>query len=317
MVKVGGVFAVLTGAALLLGWLVLGLFHSPKPRDVPVAVVGSGAQVEGLAKALDADPTFKVTLVANGAAARKLIDERKVYGAYAPRAKAGRVITASAASLPVAGLLQVAFTGVDAKRKVTTVVADAKPLPAGDSAGVSGYFLTLAAIVVAVLAGWWLEVAAPSVRRGIAATGARIGALALLSIIVGVALALVASAVGSFDGHFLEVAGIAALTVFGVATVTAFVTSALGGVLGLIVGMSLFVLFGVLAASGGGSAPEFLPDVWKAFGAGLPPRSTIDLLRNVNYFDGEAIGTPLAVLGAYAGAGLVLMLGLSPFRRKT
>ncbi len=317
MVKVGGVFAVLTAVALLLGWLVLGLFHSPKPRDVPVAVVGSGAQVEGLAKALDADPTFSVTLVADGAAARKLIDARKVYGAYAPRAAAGRVITASAASVPVAGLLQVAFTTIDSKRKVTTVVADAKPLPAGDSAGVSGYFLTLTAIVVAVLAGWWLEVAAPSVRRGIAATGARIGALALLSIIAGLALAIIASAVGSYDGHFLAVAGIAALTVFGASAVTAFVTSALGGVIGLIVGMSLFVMLGVLAASGGGSAPEFLPDAWKAFGAGLPPRSTIELLRNVNYFDGEAIGTPLAVLGAYAGAGLVLMLGLSPFRRKT
>ena len=42
MVKVGGVFGVLTAVALLLGWLVVGLFHAPKPRDVPVAVVGSG-----------------------------------------------------------------------------------------------------------------------------------------------------------------------------------------------------------------------------------------------------------------------------------
>ena len=315
MVKLGAIFGVLTAVALLLGWLVIGLFHSPKPREVPVAVVGSGAAVQGLAKSLDADAVFAVTVVADGAAARKLIDEREVYGAYAPRARVGRVITASAASVPVAGLLQTAFTGVDAQRKVRTVVVDAKPLPADDSAGVSGYFLTLAAIVVAVLAGWWLEVGAPSIRRGLAAAGARIGALALLSIIVGLALALVATGIGVYDGYFLEVAGIAALTVFGVATVTAFFTSAVGGVLGLILGMALFLLFGVLATSGGGSAPEFLPDFWRELGGVLPPRSSIELVRNVAYFGGEALGTWLTVLAAYAVGGVVLMLGLSSVRR--
>jgi hypothetical protein len=313
--KIGGIIGVLTAVALLLSWLFMGLFHAPRPREVPIAVVGTGAAADGLAKALDADPTFAVTQVADGAAARKLIDERKVYGAYAARARSGRVITASAASLPVAGLMQIAFTGVDAKRGVTTVVTDAKPLPAADGGGVTGYFLTLAIVVVAVLGGWWLELVAPSVRRGWQATLGRIGVLALLSLVAGVAFALVASGIGVFDGHFLDVVWTSALTGFGIATVTAFLTSAAGGIVGLIAALSIFVLFGVLATSGGGSAPEFLPDFWKALGTGLPPRSSIELLRNVSYFDGEAIATPLAVLGAYAAAGLAFMLALSPFRR--
>lgn len=316
MLKVGGVVAVMATVAALLSWLLIGLFHSPTPRKVAVAVVGRGAAATGLAQALEKDGTFKVTVVASGAAARKLIDERKIYGAYAPRAKGGVVLTASAASVPVAGLLQAAFTAVDAKRKVTTKVIDAKPLPKGDLAGVSGYFLTLAAVVVAVLAAWWLEVIMPSVRRGPAKVAMRLGTLLVIAILTGAILAEVASAVGVYDAKLLQIGGILALATFGMAAVTAAVTSLTGGVFGLIVTMSVFVLFGVLATSGGGSAPEFLPDTWKAIGTGLPARASIDLVRNVVYFDHEAITTPLAVLGGYAVGGIVLMLGLSPFRRK-
>lgn len=307
----------MAAVAALLGWLLIGLFHSPTPRKVPVAVVGSGAAATGLAQALEKDGTFKVTVVGTGGEARKLIDDRKIYGAYAPRAKGGVVLTASAASQPVVGLLQAAFTAVDAQRKVTTKFTDVKPLPKGDAAGVSGYFLTLAAVVVAVLGGWWLEVIMPSIRRGPTAAGMRLGTLIVISILTGLILAAVASGVGVYDGKFIELAGIFAFATLGMATVTAAITSLTGGILGLIITMSVFVLFGVLATSGGGSAPEFLPDVWRQIGIALPARETIDLVRNVVYFDHTAITTPLAVLGAYVAAGIVLMMGLSPFRRKT
>lgn len=316
VLKVGGIVAVLAAVAALLGWLLLGLFHSPVPHDVPIAVVGSGPAAKALSKALDADPTFAVTPVATGHDARKLIQRRKIYGAYAPQAKVGRVIIASAASVPVAGLLQVAFTAADAKRGVKkTVVADAKPLPKGDSTGAAGYFMSLVAVVIAVLGGWWLEVVGPSIRRGWLSTLGRIGVLALISLITGAVLAALASALHVFDHHLVEVGGAFALTTFGMATVTAFLTSLTGGIAGLVIGLSVFILLGVLATSGGGSAPEFLPHTWKAIGAGLPPRSSIELVRDLVYFGGHAITTPLIVLGSYAVGGLVLMMGLSPFRR--
>jgi hypothetical protein len=316
MVKLGGIVAVMAAVAALLGWLLLGLFHAPAPHDVPVAVIGSGAPIEQLAKSLDATPTFKVTVVPDGAAARKLIADRKVYGAYAPKAKVGRVLTASAAGVPVVGLLQAAFTAIDAKRKVTTVVVDAKPLPAADGAGVTGYFATLVAVVIAVLAGWWLEAVAPSIRRGPLSVLARLGVLALISLITGAIIAALATQLGVYHGYYFEVAGAFALTTFGMALATAVLTSLGGAIFGLVAGLSIFILFGVLATSGGGSAPEFLTDTWRQIGSALPARSSIDLVRNVVYFDHEAITTPLLVLGGYVVGGMVLMLGLSPFRRK-
>ncbi len=315
MVRYGGVVGVLVAVQVLLAWLLLGLFHSPTPRDVPVALVGTGPVVAQLTAGLEKDGIFKVRAVDSGAAARKLIDERKIYGAYAPRAKTGRVLVASAASAPVAGLLQTAFGAIDTQRKAKTVVTELKPLPKGDVAGVSAYFLVLVIAVIGVLAGWWLELIAPSVRRGWKDALVRVGALAGFSLLTGVLLAFVATQLDIYGGYFLEVAAITALATLGAAAVTAVLTSQLGGTLGLISGLTVFITLGVLASSGGASAPEFLPDVWKALGSVLPPRAAIDAIRDVVYFDGKAITTPLAVLGAWAVAGIVLMLGLSPFRR--
>ena len=101
----------------------------------------------------------------------------------------------------------------------------------------------------------------------------------------------------------------------GAATVSAFATSQLGAVAGAVVGLLVFPVLGVLVTSGGLSAPELLPELWTTIGSGLPGQSAVELIRNLVYFDGEAITTPLIVLGAYALGGVVLMLALSPFRR--
>ncbi len=314
-VKVGGIVALVATAAALLGWLLVSLGHAPEAREIPVAVVGKGAAVSQVARTLDASSAFAVTRVSGGAAARKLIRERKVYGAYAPLAKSGRVITASAASVTVARLMRATFTKLDAKRGVRTVVTEARALPESDSAGITAYIVTLVAAMIAVLGAWWLEFWAPSIRRGPLATVIRIGVLVLLSLGVGAILAAIATQLGIYEGEFFAVAGALALATLGTALVTAFLTSLVGVALGAVVGLAVFLVVGVLATSGGGSGPEFLPDLWRQIGSGLPARSSIELVSNVVYFDHEAITTPLFVLAAYVVGGLALMMALSPFRR--
>src|ERR1044072_4350808 len=169
-------------AQLLLAVLLLGVFHSPTLHKLPVAVAGQGPLAEGLVKQLNATPQLDVRRVDSGKAARALIDQREIYGAYAPRAKVGTVIVASAASPVVAGVLPQIFTPIDAKRKAATVTVDAKPLPKDDSGGASGYFLTLVAIIGAVLIGWMLELLVPSIRRGWGATLIRILVIAVFSV---------------------------------------------------------------------------------------------------------------------------------------
>lgn len=315
VVRVGGVVVGMAAVAGLLAWLLIGLFAAPKLVEAPVAVVGSGPQVSAIAQRLDARSTLDVTRVRSGAAARALIEEREIYGAYAPLSGSGRVVTANAASVPMARELRATFREVDNERGVKTLVSEAKPLPSEDADGLTGYLLALVALVVAVLGGWLLELLAPSVRRGWKSVLGRIGVLALLSLVVGAVLAGVATLIGALDEHVLAVGGVLALTAFGAAAVTTFLTSLIGRVLGLVVGLAVFVVLGAVATSGGSSAPQLLPERWQQIGSVLSPRSSVELVRNIVYFDGEAIRTPQIVLGAYALGGLVLMLVLSPFRR--
>lgn len=298
----------------LLALILVGLFHAPRPHELPIAVVGSGPLADGVAGQLDASPAFAVTPVASGAAARALIAEREVYGAYAPLRNSGRAIVASAASPLVASVLQQTFAEIDAARGVRSAVSDARPLPPDNSAALSEYMLALIVALGAVVGAWLIELRAPSIRKGIGAVLVRLGVLLGFALAAGVALAAIASSYGVFDEHLLATAGILALAAFAVATVTTLLTGALGGVVGLVVPIVGFVLVGVLSTSGGTSAPEFLPDVWRAIGSVLPGRATIESLRGVAYFDANAITVPLIVLGAYAAGGSVLMLGAGAVR---
>jgi hypothetical protein len=304
-------------AQLVLAVLLLGLFHSPKPHELPVAVVGQGPLAEGLTKQLDAAPELAVQRVDTGADARKLIDEREIYGAYAPRAKTSTVLVASAASLAVAGVLPQVFGPVDAQRKTVPKVVDAKPLPPDDSGGASGYFLALIAIIGAVLIGWMLELLVPSIRRGLVATLVRLATVAVFSILSGLALALYAKSLGAFEDHVGDVTLALALTIFGVSTVQMGYTSVLGGTFGLAFGLLVFILLGVLATSGGASAPEFLPDFWNTIGGLLPPRAAMELIKDQAYFAGEGTSTPMLVLLIFVGLGALSTIAFSFIPRKS
>ncbi len=315
MVKVGGVVVVLAIVSVLLTWVLLDVFHAPEPHGVPIALVGEGPPVAGIVGALEKDGVFEVKRAKSGAEARKLIAEREVYGAYAPRAGSGRLLVAGAASPAVADLLRTSARAIDAKRDVKTVPTDIRPLPKEDRAGISGYWLAFVAALGGVLAGWLLELLVPSVRRGPKLALVRVAVLLVFSLGAGALMSLVATQVDIYPDDFLKVAGALALATFGAATVSAFATSALGAVAGAIVGLLVFPVLGVLVTSGGLSAPELLPELWTTVGSGLPGQSAVALVRNLVYFDGEAISTPLIVLGAYALGGVVLMMALSPFRR--
>jgi hypothetical protein len=90
------------------------------------------------------------------------------------------------------------------------------------------------------------------------------------------------------------------------------------GKMGTLLMALLFIIIGGAAA--GGTGVSLLPTYWQKIGALLPPRYAVDLFRNVRYFDGHNIVTPIAVLSAYALIGvvvIVLVIVLAERRRKT
>ncbi|WP_030175846.1 hypothetical protein [Spirillospora albida] len=70
-------------------------------------------------------------------------------------------------------------------------------------------------------------------------------------------------------------------------------------------GLTFMLLGNPLSAAA--SAPELLPQPWGDLGALLPPGATVTLLRSAAYFDGAGAAGPLAVLAAWAVAGLALL----------
>ena len=199
---------------VLLTLIVLNVYHSPQPHNLPVAIVGTGPVVDGLVQKLDASPQLAVRRVDNGPAARTLIEDRKIYGAFAPLKKTGVVLVASAASQPVAGILPQIFAPVGQQLGLTPSVKDIAPLPSSDSAGASGYFLALVALIFSGLAGWFLESKLPSIRLGWKATLVRIFVIAVGAILAGLAMAGYADYLGIFKNHMLDTALALALTTF-------------------------------------------------------------------------------------------------------
>src|SRR5262245_44735039 len=96
-----------------------------EPRELPIGVAGpTGAVEQRLAHA--GEGAFDVHRYADEAAAREAIEDREVYAAVVASGGGVRVLTASAASPLVAGMLQQVFTAspADASRVVDVVPAD-------------------------------------------------------------------------------------------------------------------------------------------------------------------------------------------------
>ncbi|MFJ3583520.1 ABC transporter permease [Streptomyces sp. NPDC090127] len=270
------------------------------PRDLPIGVAGPATATAPLEQRLaERDGAFEVHRYDSEAAARTAIEDRVVYGAVVVTAQGPELLTASAASPVVAGLLREAVTAqVPAGTQVT--VTDVVPAPAGDPRGSAfgaGLFPLILAgaasgIVVTVLG-----------LRGARAAGTLLGAAALAGI-VGATLAH--SWLGVFAGDWWTEAGVLGLTVLAIGAAIAGL-AALIGKPGIGVGAFLMILLGN-PFSGVVSAPELLPAPVGTLGQWLPPGAGGSALRSVAFFDGAGAGPALLVLGIWAAAGLAALL---------
>jgi hypothetical protein len=138
---------------------------------------------------------------------------------------------------------------------------------------------------------------------------ARAGLLVLASLLTGSAAALIVQSwLGVVEGDWLANAGVLALTVLAIGAALAGL-HALAGRAGL-VGGALLMIFVGNPFSGMGSAPELLPTPVGAIGQLLPPGAGGNLLRSTGYFDGAGAAGHLVVLGAWALAGLALLVAV-------
>ena len=142
--------------------LVLTLFAWPsarlEPRDLPIGVAGAPPAAEAIEKRLaQQEGAFDLQRYGNEAEAREAIEDRDVYGAFVATPSGPKVLTASAASQPVAQLLTHAAseTGaatedvVEAGPHATALGSSVLPLViAGVLTGIAGALLSSSALEI-------------------------------------------------------------------------------------------------------------------------------------------------------------------------
>lgn len=290
---------VLAAAAVLLVAFVLPAAKSG-PSHLPIGVAAS-TQIQDQAKKLISQrysTSFDVKNYSDEAALRKAINNRTIYGGLVVTQTEGKMLIAQAGSVRAANAL--AAVG----QSLGLTVSDVKATPAKDPTGAglvaAGLPLALAGIFPAL-------VIMVAYRKRLLA---QLGTVIAAAFVIGAgASALLTFWLGATQGAnfwLLSVALSAALLSSNLLLVG---LNAVGGRIATGIGIAVLVLIS-MPLSGLGTAPEWLPQPWGDIGQFLPAGAGATLMRNSAFFDGHAAGMPLAVLGVWALAGL-LMLGLS------
>ena len=302
---IAGFAVVLLVQALFVASYV-GALHSPKPRDVALAVVGPNAFPTAVGKQV----SLHIIRYSSESSARHAIDQRDVYGAFVSGPAGSKLIVAPAAGPAVATGLTTAFGAAAAATHQRLAIVQVHPLPRNDSSGSVAFLVTMALVV-----GGYLSATIARAVAGEATQGRRGVVLACAAVLGALVTDIIAGPIyGALPtSKFLVLWGLFTFVMMAVAFATAALQTLVGAA-GTMIVIVVFVIFGAPAA--GGAVPSsLLPTLWGTVGPFLPAGAGTTAVRNTLYFDGNAILQPLIVLGAYLVAGAAVVLSIRRKRR--
>jgi nucleotide-binding universal stress UspA family protein len=290
--------------------LVLSEFHAPSPHGLPVGIVGPAAMISHVQAALGhAVPGgFALQSYASEAAAQTAITHGQVSGALVNVAGRLHLLVAQGAGSAPTQTLTTAFAAVAAHSGQSLTVTDVVPALPGDSLALSPFFIVLGLLVPSVAAG---SSSALVFRRSRPAWG--VAAPVVAAVVGGAAAAGIADGIAGL-GHYLAIAGIAAL--FSVAVAAS--TAALGRIWPPLVAVAVLVhvVFALPASGGPSNLAAFGPEFLRVLHPALPLGVAASALRSVIYFDGYGVAGPLWALAAWAIAGLAALTLVTTLRRR-
>ncbi|GIE30928.1 membrane protein [Actinoplanes italicus] len=269
-------------------------------HDIPIAVAGPAPAVQQVTAALEQrlPGAFEVTAVDGTAAAEQLVRDREAYGAIDLTSGKPQVITASAASAPVAQTLQALAAGLAQGESPAVAARDLVPLPADDPRGAG-----LAAGALPLVIGGIM--AAALLTAHLRGTGRRVAGALAFAITGGLAMAAILQYwLGSLEGDYPANAGGIALSI-GATALTLLGLESLLGTAGLGLGAAVMMLVGN-PLSGVSSAPQMLPGWAGELGQLLPPGAGGSLLRSTAFFDGAGATHAVVVLLSWLAFGALL-----------
>ncbi|WP_328533537.1 ABC transporter permease [Micromonospora zamorensis] len=280
--------------------------HSPHPRDMPVAVVGSGATAQAVVDGLNAADSTEATLVATRDDAVDLLHDQEATGALILPTAGGAnatILTASAAGASQNATVQQLLAPVAFQNSWQTTTEDVAPLPAGDSAGIAVLFAAMGMMLAGYVPLSIMVMGVPHLLRLRRFLPVLAGWSALTSSIIWLILGPV---VGAVEGHYLTFLGVGMLATAAVGLAQLLLSKVVGP-LAVLPGMLLWVVFG-MPASNLALSVHNMPGFFQFLHGVLPLPAAGEALRSVLYFDGNGLGTHLIVLAVWIVAALALCL---------
>jgi hypothetical protein len=296
-------------------------FHSPDPRNVPIAVVAPQAQAATAVDRLQSATghTFEFSTRTSLETAREDVRRGDIVAAFALPAKQGdpaTLIVSSAASFQAENVARQAFAGVAAGQDTTLKVEDISPLPKGDSYGTALFYLTLVWTISAYMVGMFV-----GLMGGGLSSRTRIGMLVALNLgfsLLGTLLA--GPIIGAFEGHFWAMWGLG----WAGGTAVSLTVNGLSYFVGRFVtgwALILFVFLNI-PASGGAFPPTFVPEFFHDIHPLVIGTGMMGAARDIVYGVGDYLGWGLVTIAAWALVGLLLSAFGDPYaarkqRRRT
>jgi len=303
--------------------------HAPRPRDVPVGVIGSAQQRQPVVDLIEQQGGFRITVYDSVESLSTAVARRRSFGGLDLSGPTAHLYLSTAAGPTAATYMRTAFVTAIQQRigvQVADLVKAGRPVPASTVAGLTAPpavtdlaslpsndkygsalgFLVQALALGGTIASAGLGTLIPRTRRSVKRGVGHLATLVVYA--VGSAAAVLVSmslfGIGG-DASKLALFGeffLVSLAITG--SIAAFV--ALVGPAGMAAGL---IYFGVGTVISGASIPsEFLPSVARILGQALPTGAGAHAVRDSLYFPHAPVVGPILILSAYAAVGCLIVL---------
>ncbi|WP_165168472.1 ABC transporter permease [Rothia uropygialis] len=286
----------------------LGAMHSPTPKDMPVAVVGSTAeQAEQTASTLkqNTGDMFDFTAMTDSDDARALVQDRDEVAAFVLPSQQDpefKLIGNQAANNSAFQVVNQTFGRVASAQDMKLNVDDVAPLPDRDKNGVSVLYIAMGWI----LAGFMVVIVGANANPWSRPLKRMIPLTIVYAAFMGFVVSLIAGPItGAVQGHFAQLWGSGIISIFCIA-MFAMVFERLIGMFAIIPVIGTLMFAGV--PSSNGAISEFMiPKFFATLHDFLPMPAAVETIRSILYFDGDVVGQHLQVLGIWGLVSLALV----------
>ncbi|WP_420096023.1 ABC transporter permease [Brevibacterium sediminis] len=296
----------------------LGAMHSPTPKDMPVAVVGSSVeQAEDTIKQLDEqmDGKFEFTALDDKGEARRLVENRdEVAALVLPSEKNPdfELLANQAGNNASYRVAVQVFEQVAQAQDSDLTVDDLKPLPDRDKNGVVVMYVAMGWI----LAGFMVVIVAANANPWTRPLKRMLPIIVVYAPFMSLVVATIAGPItGAVDGHFAALWG-AGIIAIACISMFAMVFERLLGMFAIIPVIGTLMFAGV-PSSNGALSQYMVPKFFATLHDFLPMAASVETIRSILYFDGDVVTEHLQVLGLWGLVSLALVFlidGIKPPR---